>query len=112
MIRAQEEQREHLACLSYLDWNPTEPGTNSQLEAHGTRLEGNAEVTKGHRAVISHHCQKKCLCASRNKEEAHLSGTTQQRDVSILSTMINQDPGESGRHITDPREEIFARKNT
>ena len=67
-------------------------------------------VTDGHTAVISHHCQEEALSGLQHKEEAHLGGTVQHRNASVLSPKVHQNPRESDRHVQISKEEKFARK--
>ena len=97
-----ETQRD-LACLPYLHWDFTDPGAHSQLEAHfwGHDQGIVQRVTDDHTAVIGHHRQEEALSGSKDKEEAHLGGTVQDRYPSALSPKIHQNPRESDGHITD-----------
>ena len=58
-------------------------------------------VTDGHTVVIGHHHQEETLSGSKEKEEAHLGGTVQDRYSFVLSPKVHQNPRESDRHITD-----------
>ena len=103
LVQMTETQREDLAHLPYLHWNPTDPGARSQPEAH---LWGHDQwivqrVTDGHTAVIGHHRQEEALSGSEDKEEAHLCGTVQDRYSSVLSPKVHQNPRESDGHIAD-----------
>ena len=105
LIRMTEMQRD-LAPLPYLHWDSTDPGAHSQLEArlwdHDKGIV--QRVTDGHTAVIGHHCQEEALSGLQHKEEAHLGGTVQHRNASVLSPKVDQNPRENVGHIADFQE--------
>ena len=90
-LRITEVQRKNLVCLSDLHWDSTDPGANSQLDAHLVVHDYRIvqRVTDGHKVVIGHHNQEETFSGSQYKEEAHLSGTGQCRNASILSPNVN-----------------------
>jgi hypothetical protein len=66
LITLTKMQREYLTCLSYLDWDSTEPGSSCELDAllwvHDERIV--QRVTDGHVAVIGHHSQEETFSCS------------------------------------------------
>ena len=100
LVRMTETQREDLASLPYLHWDSIDPGTHSQLEAHLLGYDQGIvqRVTDGHTAVISHHCHEEALSGSKDKEEAHLDSTVQNRNASVLNPKVHQNPRESDGH--------------
>ena len=112
LVRMTEMQREDLAHLPYLHWDSTDPGAHSQLEAH---LWGHDQgimqrVTDSHTAVIGHYCQEEALSGSKDKEEAHLGGTVQDKYSSVLSPKVHQNPRETRNRF--PRRKSLPGRNT
>ena len=99
-------QSEDPTRLPYLHWDSTDPGAPSQLEArlwdHDKGIV--QRVIDGHTEVIGHHYQEEALSGRQHKEEAHLGGTVQHRNASVLSPKVDQNPRENDGHITDFQE--------
>ena len=91
MVRMTEMEKEYLAHLPYLHQDSTDPGANSQLDAHLVVHDYRIvqRVTDGHKVVIGHHNQEETFSGSQYKEEAHLSGTGQHSNASILGSNVD-----------------------
>ena len=67
-------------------------------------------VTDGHTVVIGHHHQEETLSGSKEKEEAHLGGTVQDKYSSVLSPKVHQNPRETRNRF--PRRKSLPGRNT
>ena len=89
--------------MNHRIYSSIEISTSHQLHAeisgHGDHVQ--QWVTDGHTAVIGHHYQEEALSGRQHKEEAHLGGTVQHRNASVLSPKVHQNPRESDGHVTD-----------